>query len=523
MSKLHGIQLDQAAPEAGETGLQAYRRAIRSHLALVFLIVAVTVGASVAYLVVRSHEYKATATVLVTPLPADDPTFLGLPFVHDSGDPTRTVETAASLVDTPDAANLLAKRLDHGWTRRKVQKAVDVVPQGQSNIIDVTGSASTPAMAVRLADGFVSAAFDARRTQVRRAVATALLSARSQLASQPPTSALAQTLAARVSALQSVQNGNDPTLSVSQLATSPTSPSGTSNTLVVLLAIVAGLVLGIGAALLLDLLTPRRIESEAELLGIRQRPVLARVPNLPRSWRRMRAKGPAPLPPGVREALVTLQLQLELQEGRHQVVLFTSGSSGDGKTMSVVNFAYELAAAGREVIALDLDLRKPDLGRQLGVEARRGIELLIAEGTKLEDILVQSPQAPAVRVAPALGSTDPEVLEVLAERLPDAIREALLLADYVLIDTAPLGEISDALRFVPIADDVIVVGRLGNTNRAAFEVMLELLDRVRVTPAGYLLIGATAKAPRYYGYGGPREAPTTNGAPPARRPAGDQR
>jgi hypothetical protein len=71
-----------------------------------------------------------------------------------------------------------------------------------------------------------------------------------------------------------------------------------------------------------------------------------------------------------------------------------------------------------------------------------------------------------------------------------------------VIDTAPLGEISDALRLIPLVDDVLLVARVGNTDRGNLGFLRALLDRSGCTPIGVAVIDAeSATASGYYGYG----------------------
>ena len=88
-----------------EPALGPYLRAIRAHRGLVVLTTLAFLAAALLWLsFARTPSYEATANVLVTPLPQDDEIFRGLQLLRDSGDPTRTMQTAASLMTSPEAA-----------------------------------------------------------------------------------------------------------------------------------------------------------------------------------------------------------------------------------------------------------------------------------------------------------------------------------------------------------------------------------------------------------------------------------
>ena len=489
--------------EPGDGALGSYLRAIRAHLALVIAVTLVVVGLGIAYAQTRTPAYDASAQMLVNPLPDEDTTLIGLPFVRDTGDPPRTLQTAATLIDSPRAAALAAQRLGDGWTQRKVQKATKVKPQGQSSIVDVTATAESAEEAAHVANVFVRSVVDSRRNQLRPLVDSAVASTRAQLSRLTPGSPSAQTLAERVRRLEDVRE-SDPTLSVSQVASPPPTASGIGTPFIIVLSLIAGLALGIVAALVADMVRPRRIAEEEELLQLYRLPVLSRIPTLPRRWKRSKHDSPLAIPPSVREGFRTLQVQLELQPGRHRSILITSASSADGKTTSAVNFALELVGAGQKVVLMDLDLRKPDVGATLEVSPRIGLAKLLEADTRLEDALVEVPGVQGLRVLPVPQGDGFPVLERLAGRLSELVTEALAIADYCIIDTAPLGEVSDALKMTTGIDDILVVSRLGNTRRANFEVMRDLLERTRHTPTGLVVIGTSARVVSsyyYYGYG----------------------
>jgi Mrp family chromosome partitioning ATPase/capsular polysaccharide biosynthesis protein len=506
-----------APGEPGEGALGSYLRAVRTHIVLVVAITVATGIAALAWGQMRTPSYEATAQMLITPISSDDTTYLGLPLVRDTGDPPRTLQTAATLIDSPRAAQLTARRLGGKWTQRRVEKAVNVSPEGQSSIVDVVASASSANQSAHVANAYAHSVIDARVAELKPLIDRAIATTRAQQSRLPNTAPSKVTLSDRIRQLQNVE-GSDPTISVSQVASPPDSSSGISLPLVFIIALVAGAALGTIAALLLDLLRPKRMAEEEELLGLYRLPVLARIPNLPRRWRRQAPDSPLAMPPMVREGFRTLQVQLELQPGRHRSILVTSASSGDGKTTSAVNFALELVGAGQKVVLMDLDLRKPDIGKVLEISPRVSLNELLDPKTRIDQALVDAPGVAGLRVLPIHQGDGFTALERLTARLPELVAEALALADYVIIDTAPLGEVSDALKMVAGVDDVLVVSRLGNTRRVNYEVMRDLLERTRHTPTGLVVIGTSARVVSsyyYYGYGGGQggtKSPVTTGS-----------
>lgn len=461
---------------------------------------------AVLFLVMRSPSYEASADILITPLPQDDQTFLGVQVVRDSAaDPTRTMQTAANLIDTPQAAQLAAKRLGAGWTYQSVGAATDVQPKGESNILTISAKVgSSPADAARVANAYARGALDSRAATLKTQIAAAIARQRARLQgvdrSDPTTRS---EISSQIGQLQAVQDGHDPSLSLLQPAEPPAGSTGASKWVILLLALLAGTLLATGATLLMEMLE-RSVRDQDEMLALYPLPILARVPALSRRQRQAADGNPMALPPAAREAYRTLRVQIEQRGEGHRRIMVTSGSSQDGKTTSAVNLAFALVGAGHRVILIDFDLRKPGVGHVLGIEGERGLVSLLTPDVNLADALVAAPQLPPLRVLPAGGEGDVILLEALTKRLPDLLREAETLADYIVIDTAPLGEVSDALRIADVVDDVVVASRPSHTDRSHFINMRDLLQRSGITPLGYVVVGSSnGSSSSYYTYGFP--------------------
>jgi Mrp family chromosome partitioning ATPase len=492
------------AVATAEPALGPYLRAVRAHKALVVLTTLACLAAAILWLsFARTPTYESSANLLVTPLPQDDQTYRGLQLLRDSGDPTRTIQTAASLVTSPEAARRTARQLGPGWNTQRVLDSVNIEPEGESNILAVTGSADDPKLAARLANTFADETLAVRRDVLERGIGPLLdqLRARSEALGNSDTEAAAE-LSAQINQLESVRTGNDPTLDISQRAEVPDSPSGAPPAVIVVLALVAGLALGAAAAVLVELLD-RRIRDEEEALAILPLPILARMPLLRRGIARLRAGGVWSVPPTVREACRTLLLQLRPSANGGRVVMVTSASTGDGKTTSAINLAATMAASGERVILLDLDLRKADVAHRLSVAQPVHLNELLVPDLDLLPLLRTPASLPSISVlATELQQGDAILLDALYGRLPQLIAEARAMADQVIVDTPPLGEISDALRLLEHVDEVIIVVRPGNSDRVGLSTTADLLARTRSDPAGFLVVGGMpGPTSGYYAYG----------------------
>lgn len=423
-----------AAPPPDGSPFGSYAQALRSHkliaAALFLLVFAPTLGIALT----RSHSYQATARLLVNPLPQTDTTFIGLPLIRDSGDPTRTMQTAATLIDSPQAAQLTATAIGGGSTSRGVQSAVSVQPEGQSEILDITSTGQSARAAATLANTYAKSALAARAQQLKGLVAQAILSTRAQLAGiHNPSSITGADLQAKLNQLNALSNGQDPTLSFSQSAPLPSSPSGLSRSLIIGLGLVAAIALASAGVLLIELLRARRLLQEQQLFALIPVPVMARIPLLPRRLRRSRSLLRVPLPGAVGEALRGIRIQLDLLHGRHRTILITSAFHGDGKTTTAINLAREMAESGARVLLVDADMRKPDLAASLDIEPVIGLPEALESDDPFSYALAP-PSLPSLRVLPSWSDPQFNSLDRVAYALGAALDRGLEEADYVILD-----------------------------------------------------------------------------------------
>jgi Mrp family chromosome partitioning ATPase len=487
-------------PAATEQAVGPYVRAVRRHWRLVAI---VTVLAALVAAVTVSRigqTYESTASILVTPLPQGSSSFLGVGTVVDTGDPARTIQTAAALIDTSQAAVGAARQLGRPWTESSVMGAVSVSPLGASDVLAVTAQASSGRDAARVANAFAVNAVAHRASVVQRQISVILSSLELRLAAlkATPASPEAQALASTVAQLRTVQGQRgEPTMSVAQLARPDTSPTGAPAWLVIGLALIAGFILGSVAALGLETFS-RPVRDRHEIISLFPVPVLATIPRLGTRWRH-HSVSPWEFSPGAFEQMRMLRVQLSLGD-KSPVIMVTSAGAGDGKTTIAAALAAAFAEVEEDVILMDLDLRKPDLMNLLNVPEPSYYNDGFARRSSF-GFPIAVPGLPHVKVVPA-PTGDLAQFEVLIRQLPAILDKARRKASCVIVDTAPIGEVSEALRIAAICDEVLVVARPRHTDRRRLILTRELLERANARPIGMVLIGQDAEMPSaHYGYG----------------------
>jgi len=179
-----------------------------------------------------------------------------------------------------------------------------------------------------------------------------------------------------------------------------------------------------------------------------------------------------------------------------RVLLVTSPTRGDGKTTTASNLAISLAAAGRRVLLVDADLRKPALHDLFGLPGSRGLARVL-EGVDQTDKAIQ-PTSIAGLDLMACGSGTFHPADVLASApLAEFLREVREQYDLVILDSSPVLAVTDPLILAAVVDGTLMVVRAGQTTR---EDVAGAADLLRGIPRPLVGVVMNDVAPRTRGY-----------------------
>ncbi|WP_433793562.1 Wzz/FepE/Etk N-terminal domain-containing protein [Actinoplanes sp. CA-252034] len=209
---------------------------------IVAVAVAACVAATAAYVSVMPPQWEASAHILVAPVPADaDLSELGV--ISGSVEPARSLQTAVALLDTPAVAAATAAKLGAPWSAESVDRGVVLEPLGQSYVVQVKAQADSPSGAALLATTFMETALETRNSEIKKRAATLLA-----LRTKPPAGTTRKAGAVTGERLELIIRTGDPSLSMDQPASPPSSPVGLPAPYKIALSAVLGLCLGVAAA-----------------------------------------------------------------------------------------------------------------------------------------------------------------------------------------------------------------------------------------------------------------------------------
>lgn len=202
---------------------------------------------------------------------------------------------------------------------------------------------------------------------------------------------------------------------------------------------------------------------------------------------------------------IRTNLQFMLQNDK-KVILVTSTVSGEGKSFISANLAISLSLLGKKVVIVGLDIRKPGLNKVFRLSTKeKGITLYLANpDTDLMSLVQPSDVNKNLSILPG-GTVPPNPTELLARDGLDKAFEILKKNfDYVILDTAPVGMVTDTLLIGRVADLSVYVCRADYTHKVEYTLINELAEEKKLPNICTVINGVDLKRRKYgyyYGYG----------------------
>lgn len=182
-----------------------------------------------------------------------------------------------------------------------------------------------------------------------------------------------------------------------------------------------------------------------------------------------------------------------------KVILITSSVSGEGKTFIATNLAMTYALTGKKVVVVGMDIRRPVLAHAFGLSNQQGVTTFLSgQINDISSLIHQSAECENLYIMPA-GPVPPNPNELLLSqnmhRLMDQLRHDF---DYVILDTAPIGVISDSFLIIPHSDIQLYVTRASYSTKNSLKVLHQAIRDNRLSDPYIVLNGVDINAGSYY-------------------------
>ena len=204
----------------------------------------------------------------------------------------------------------------------------------------------------------------------------------------------------------------------------------------------------------------------------------------------------------VAEAYRTLRTNIQYSsfDNEYRTIVVTSSEPGEGKTVTSGNLALALAQGENKVLLVDCDMRKPSIHKNFRISNESGLTDLLLHKKSMEQVMVNYNKN--LTIVPA-GRVSPNPSEMLGSRAMGTFLEEMKNHfDYIVMDTPPLGAVTDAQVLSTKVDGTILVVKAGATKKDVVINSVNLIKKVNGNLIGTVLNGVEQSKNKYYYYYG---------------------
>lgn len=462
----------------------------------------------------QTKQYTSVASLLFRENKMANSVFGSETYTPVGQDAIRAAATNVELVGLQVVSARTATAMDNSTEATDVESAVEVEPQGQSDLVLVKATDPDPEVAQKIANTFAREFIDFRATADRSQLLKAKRLAEREFADldsnaqNGPRGAQLSSGAERLGILASLQTGNAELVQPAERPEAPSSPKPMRNGVI---GAFLGLLLGVGLAFLTERLN-RKLRTPEEVGEAFELPVLGEIPESKAISESNDGHGTSPLPFAEEEAFRMVRASLRYFSVDHEIqtLLVTASSAGVGKSTIAWNLA-RVAAKSSNVVLLESDLRNPSLTRMDTRLAGPGLAEVLTHQVKLEEAtqaITLSQASPDNGSTPdrlnvvSAGSAPPNPAELLeSQSMADVISQLKESFDFVVIDTPPIAVVSDSFPLIGQVDGVVVVARMKETSRDSASEIRRQLERLNAPVLGVVANAVKSSRSDKYGYG----------------------
>jgi len=395
--------------------LRDYVRVMWRRKWLVLGVAAILTALALAYSFAKTPLYKASAQLVYeSQLNVGDP--LSVAGGVDSAELQLELSGVDSALASPDLVEGVEVKLGSAVSESTDEISAapdsDTGSTASSNTVSITAVSPSAEMAARVANAYADAFVDSRKAREQARVRQAEQVIQSRLDTfrgAALESADYLTLQQRLQDLQILEatvTGNFRVLVPATVPQAPFSPKPLRNGLI---ALMGGLVIGVGLALLLDQFDTR-VRTQEDAVALLSMPLLGRIPKLPPKTLNEQplvvlSESHSPAAEAVRK--LRGNLEFANVDGDLESLFITSCLQGEGKSLTACNLALSLAASGNNVVLVDADLRRPQVHRYLNLTNTTGVSTVLSGKTDLREALSTRSVGPSVATVLSRRSSRP--------------------------------------------------------------------------------------------------------------------
>jgi len=268
-----------------------------------------------------------------------------------------------------------------------------------------------------------------------------------------------------------------------------------------LVALFLGLLLPAGFIFLKDLLN-NKVTSAEDIAKLTTLPLLGMVGHSRKEQTGLIDQNPkSALAEAFRTVRSNLRFMTSVTPDQGKIFVVTSSISGEGKTFSAKNLAYIFAISGERTLLINADMRKPNNNTDFGVSSGLGLSNYLAGYVSLNEVLHHTLQE-NLHILPS-GDIPPNPSELLmGKRMGDLVKELKSRYDYIILDTPPVGILSDGLELMQLADANIFMVRQAYTFKSFLTSIQQQYESGKIHNTAILFNDVDYKKLNYgYGYG----------------------
>ena len=441
--------------------LKDYIRIIRKRWRVILAAMLVVLAGAAAATALSPRIYEARTELFVSTSGGVDTGAL----LQGSNFTQQRVKSYADVLTTPKVLDPVIATLGLNTTAALLGKQITATVPLDTVLIEVAVTSSDPSVAATVAD------------------------------------AVGKQFTSTVADLESVSSGRSSPVKVTIVSspTVPTVPISPKPTRNLALGVVLGLLLGLGLALLRDLLDTT-VKNEKDCAEVTDATVIGAIAFDPEAPKRPLIVQANPHSPRA-EAFRTLRTNLQFVDAANHPlsIVFTSSIPGEGKTTTTANLAITMAAGGARVCIVEGDLRRPRLLEYMGMDGTLGLTNVLIGRVDLAEVIQQFGDT-SVYVVGA-GSVPPNPSELLGSAAMRAtLRDLESRFDLVILDAPPLLPVTDAAVLSTVAGGTVVIVGAGMANRDHLTKSLQALEAVQGRLLGLVLNLIPTKGGDAYSY-----------------------